>query len=418
MPKNRLSGRDSDVVKTIPYVSLFSGGMGLDLGLERHGFQSVVCNDTDEASAKTIRLNRPEVPVVEASVETISRRMLTALLGSDPRGIPLIAGGPPCQSFSIIGRRRGTSERNGEMIFQFLRIVDELRPSAFLMENVRGLHNMPLKPGRKADGSLLREIICQFEHLGYRLDCFLVNSANYGAPQIRERLVCIGNRHGLIAQFPAPNFSNRPVDGLPPFRTLRDAIGNGFIDPDPILMNFSPRKLKYLAMVPPGGNWRSLPTNMQREAMGKQYYLKGGRSSSWRKLSWDFPSPTIHTMPNHAATSMCHPVELRALTVGECAAIQEFPPEWTFAGSPAEIYRQVGNAVPVKLGEAIGEAVVSLLRAVGERRQIGDAAMPSRVVHLRPHVRTRQYWKDGKALAGDFKYSPSRCDNGQQRLWS
>lgn len=404
--------------KAIPYLSLFSGGMGLDIGLEREGFRPLACNDIDEAAVRTIRRNLPRVPVIDGSVELLTRQVLIEVLGSDPYGLPLIAGGPPCQAFSIMGRRRGLSERNGEMIFEFLRLVEELRPSTFLMENVRGLHNMPLKPGGKADGSLLREIIRQFEDLGYRLDCFLVNSANHGAPQIRERLVCIGNRHRLEAQFPAPQFSNRPQDGLPSFRTLRDAIGNGFADPDPTLMNFSPRKLRYLAMVPPGGNWRSLPKNVQREAMGKQYYLKGGRSSSWRRLSWDFPSPTVHTMPNHATTSMCHPAALRAITVGECAAIQGFPPSWRFEGTPAEKYRQIGNAVPVKLGEVAGHTVALLLKAIGGQRHPSNGRKaPSRVVHLRPHVRTRQYWKNGKAFAGDFGYSSTRGQH-QPRLWA
>ncbi len=402
-------------MKHIPYLSLFTGGMGLDLGLERHRFQPVACNDVDEAAARTIRANRPGVPVIAASADTINRRMLTDFLGSDPFEIPLVVGGPPCQAFSVMGRRRGINERNGEMIFEFVRIVDELRPSVFLMENVRGLHNMPLKPGQRADGSLLREIIELFEGIGYRVDCFLVNSANYGAPQIRERLICIGNRFGLVAQFPAPQFSNRASDRLPPFRTLRDAIGDEFIDPDPTLMNFSQRKLRYLSMVPPGGNWRSLPPNVQREAMGKQFYLKGGRSSSWRRLSWDFPSPTVHTMPNHATTSMCHPAELRALTVGECAAIQEFPHDWSFAGTPAEKYRQIGNAVPIRLAEAAAQVVASMLAAIRERRQKNNAAKPSSVVHLRPHVRTRQYWKNGKAFAGDVEYSANRRDGSVDR---
>ncbi|MBF4323300.1 DNA cytosine methyltransferase, partial [Vibrio anguillarum] len=125
---------------------------------------------------------------------------------------------------------------------------------------------------------------------------------------------------------PQPAFSNRPEDNLPPFKTLGDAIGPGsnFIDPCPEVMDFSPRKLKYLALVPEGGNWRSMPEDIQKESMGKSWYLKGGRSAYWRKLSFAFPSPTVVTMPNHAGTSMCHPKELRAISVGEAAAIQEF----------------------------------------------------------------------------------------------
>jgi len=268
-------------------------------------------------------------------------------------------------------------------------------------------------------GSLFNHVLGEFSKVGYRVDTFLVNSANYGAPQVRERMVCIGNRHGLKATFPAPQYSNRPVDALPGFATLRDAIGNGFVDSDPTLMNFSERKLKYLAMVPPGGNWRSLPEEVQKEAMGKQYYLKGGRSSSWRRLSWDYPSPTVHTLPNHATTSMCHPGELRALTVGECAAIQEFPPDWHFEGSPSERYKQVGNAVPVRLGLVVGQVAKQLIDQISKRKKGNKSpAMTHEFHEIRPHVRVRRWWKNGQALAGDHSYgsSPEADQPSFQRL--
>ena len=322
-----------------------------------------------------------------------------------------------------MGRRRGIRDERGTLIYEFVRLVDEARPDVFLMENVRGLLSMSILPKgtatgssgdrwKRAQGSLFRHIIDEFEALGYRVDTYLVNSVNYGAPQVRERMICIGNRYDEIARFPEPQFSNRPEDGLPPFTTLEDVIGSGFVDPDPTLMNFSPRKLRYLAMVPPGGNWRSLPEEVQREAMGKQFYLKGGRSSSWRRLSWDFPSPTVHTMPNHATTSMCHPGELRALTVGECAAIQEFPASWRFEGTPSERYRQVGNAVPVRLGEVAGWTVRALIESLGAE-PIDVPAVDSSVCHLRPHVRVRSWWKNGQALAGSHSYTSGAAEQLQ-----
>lgn len=418
-PRENEFAEDAHLGEVVPYLSVFSGGMGLDLGLEHEGFRPIACNDIDRAAVATIRRNRPEIPVLNHSVELISPETLKDITKKDVTHLPLIVGGPPCQAFSIMGRRRGVKDRNGEMIFQFIRLVKEFQPHTFILENVRGLHNMPLTPDSKADGSLLREIISQFESFNYRLDCFLVNSANYGAPQIRERIICIGNRHGLVADFPTPQYSNRPEDALPPFRTLRDAIGDNFADPDPTLMNFSARKLQYLSLVPPGGNWRSLPEELQREAMGKQYYLKGGRSSSWRRLSWDFPSPTVHTMPNHATTSMCHPSELRALTVGECAAIQGFPSDWMFEGTPAEKYRQIGNAVPVRLGEVAGQVVKRLLKDIENTDSSAKPDLipiPSRITHLRPHVRTRQWWKGGQAFAGDYSYSGTTHGNSDQKM--
>ena len=402
------------------YISLFSGGMGLDIGLERAGFNCVVCNEIDALAVETIKLNKPALPVISDSVERVTLATLSEAAGFDVSGIDLLAGGPPCQAFSVFGQRRGLHDGRGRMIFEFFRLVDEVRPKAFLMENVRGLHSMPLVPeGTEVDGSylpehtepgsLLRELIRLFESVGYRVDCYLVNSVNYGAPQIRERLLCIGSRFDIDPDFPVPAFSNRPSDKLPPFRTLGDVIGEGFCDPDPSMMNFSPRKLKYLAMVPPGGNWRNLPEDVQKESMGKSWYLKGGRSAYWRKLSFDFPSPTVVTMPNHAGTSMCHPKELRALTVGEMAAIQEFPREWMFAGSPTDKCRQIGNAVPPRLGQVAGRVLQRMLQASETLFPLTSKPTASgRIIHVRPHVRTRSYFKDGEVISGHTGYYDQR----------
>jgi DNA (cytosine-5)-methyltransferase 1 len=139
--------------------------------------------------------------------------------------------------------------------------------------------------------------------------------------------------------------------------------------------------------------------------MGKSWYLKGGRSAYWRKLSFAFPSPTVVTMPNHAGTSMCHPTKLRAISVGEAAAIQEFPPDWKFSGNTTAKFRQVGNAVPTRLGSVAGAAISRLLSriAAGEKETVKDVPQ-SRIIHLRPHVRTRTFWKDGQVYAGDVSY--------------
>lgn len=399
------------------YISLFSGGMGLDIGLEQAEFNCVVANEIDASAVKTIKLNRPALPVISKSVETVTLNTLSKAAGFDVTGIDLLVGGPPCQAFSVFGQRRGLHDGRGRMIFEFFRLVDEIRPKAFLMENVRGLHSMPLIPKNvKIDGktvlreqtepgSLLRELIRQFESIGYRIDCYLVNSVNYGAPQIRERLLCIGSQFDFDPSFPFPTHSNRPSDNLLPFRTLGDVIGAGFVDPDPSMMNFSPRKLKYLAMVPPGGNWRNLPEEIQKESMGKSWYLKGGRSAYWRKLSFDFPCPTVVTMPNHAGTSMCHPTELRALTVGEMAAVQEFPREWAFVGSTIEKCKQIGNAVPLRLGEVAGRVLQRLLQASETMTPLkGKPASSGRIIHVRPHVRTRSYFKQGEVIDSHAGY--------------
>ncbi|MDI9330925.1 MAG: DNA cytosine methyltransferase [Alphaproteobacteria bacterium] len=397
-------------------ISLFSGAMGLDLGFERAGFETAACVEIDAAAVATIKLNRPTLKVFDQSIAELTGGEILQGAGistnDDP---PLVIGGPPCQAFSVFGNRKGVEDRRGQLVFEFIRVINEIRPHAFVMENVRGLLSMPIVPkknaiGKKVDraltepGSLINLIFEKFEQIGYRVDCYVVNAVNYGAPQIRERLIFIGNRHGLMAHFPGPMYSNRPTDNLPPFKTLGDAIGAGFSDPCPEVMNFSPRKLKYLSMIPEGGNWRSLPEEIQKESMGKSWYLKGGRSAYWRKLSFAFPSPTVVTMPNHAGTSMCHPKELRAITVGEAAAIQGFPTDWKFTGSATEKFRQVGNAVPCILGYFAGTVIANLMTRIKASEKPNETLPMHQVIHLRPHVRTRQFWKNGEALAGDHSY--------------
>ncbi|EJG0411547.1 DNA cytosine methyltransferase [Vibrio parahaemolyticus] len=400
------------------FISLFSGAMGLDLGLEMAGFETAVCVENDKEAVKTIKHNKSELPVFDRSIVDVTGNELLEA-GKFGDLVPLVAGGPPCQAFSVFGNRLGIEDARGQLVFEFMRIVEETRPATFLMENVRGLLSMSIVPNKKElksdsavpkayfeKGSLLKKILSDFNALGYHVDCYVVNAVNYGAPQNRERVLLIGNRFGYQTKFPEPLFSNRPEDNLPPFKTLGEAISPeaGFVDTCTEVMNFSERKLKYLAMVPEGGNWRSLPEDIQKESMGKSWYLKGGRSAYWRKLSYAFPSPTVVTMPNHAGTSMCHPKELRAISVGEAAAIQEFPRHWEFQGTTAAKFRQVGNAVPTRLGNVAGSVLKELLEKIKNNGYADDPVCSSQIVHLRPHVRTRTFWKDGESYSGDTSY--------------
>ena len=221
----------------------------------------------------------------------------------------------------------------------------------------------------------------------YHVDAFEVNSANYGAPQIRERVVFIGNAFGVEVDFPKPTHGVEQVDKEPdlfsspattlkPWATLRDAIGD-VDDPCPELLDFSPRKKGFLALVPEGGNWRSLPVEVQQGSMGRAWHAKGGRSGWWRRLSWDFPCPTLVTMPNHASTSLCHPEEVRVLSVREYARVQEFPDNWEFAGKTAEKYSQIGNAVPVRLGLVTASVVSDLIKAESRAAYDQGIAQPT-----------------------------------------
>ncbi len=438
--------------KKYTVVSLFSGAMGLDVGLETTGrLRVVACVEVEHDFCETIRANHRagllyrRLKIFERDITKLEPSDVLAAIGLKPGEVDLLVGGPPCQSFSTAGRRRTTQDPRGTLLWQFLRYVEALRPKFFLMENVRGLLSAALKhrpiaqrpekggPALAPDemrGSVVRlfaEDLQRIPGAAYHMDCFEVNAVNYGAPELRERAIFIGNRYNAVVDFPDPTHGpphvqeSEPVlfddDGskLLPWSTLRDAIGD-LKESDPIIMDFSPRKKKYLAMVRPGSNWRSLPIKVQKESLGKAWFAKGGRSGWWRRLSFDLPCPTLVTMPNHAGTALCHPTEVRALTLREYARIQEFPDDWTFCGSPAAQYAQVGNAVPVRLGRLAGEVIAQHLDALAARgwRPYSEKRA-HRIVYVQSHVRTRQWfkggqtfiWRDGKSN-GHASYRPPK----------
>lgn len=422
-------GFDAMARRKFKYVSLFSGALGFDLGIERTGqFELAACVEKEEVFCRTIRQNNcagrigtRNLRVYNQDIRDLQPERLAEDIGLQPGELDLLIGGPPCQTFSTAGKRAGVQDPRGTLLWDFLRFVEYLQPKFFVLENVRGLvsarvkhrpiQHRPEKGGpplleEETPGSVLRLFMEDLRRLDvkYRADGFEVNAVNYGAPQLRERFILIGNRYGIRVDFPAPTHdppdgNNRLFEARPPFRTLGDAI-KGLDEPCPEVLDFSPRKKHYLSMVPPGGNWRSLDVETQRESMGKAFYAKGGRSGWWRRLSYDLPCPTVVTMPNHASTSLCHPEHIRALSVLECAAVQGFPRDWEFMGTVQEKYAQVGNAVPVRLGHVTGRVVADALEQSTQKCSILSPIRkdPLRIVYLRSHVRTRCWFKAGQAL--------------------
>ena len=421
--------------KKYTVISLFSGGMGLDLGLAATGrFRLLATVEREPAFCETIRLNQrlgrleEGVKVFERDIGELSPSEVLDAVGISAGEVDVVVGGPPCQSFSTAGKRRTVQDHRGTLLWQYLRFIEALRPKFFLMENVRGLLSAALRhreiarrPGKggpplapdEQPGSVVRafaEDLAAVKGAPYHMDCFEVNAVNYGAPQLRERAIFIGNRFNDTVDFPNPTHGpQRPPDEvmmlpgygsqLLPWGTLGDAIGD-IEETDPVIMDFSPRKKRYLEMVPPGSNWRILPPEVQKESMGKAWLAKGGRSGWWRRLSFDLPCPTLVTMPNHAGTALCHPTEVRALTLREYARIQEFPDGWQFAGNPAQQYAQVGNAVPVRLGRVAGEVIAERLDLLQSRDFLPyeQNTGPFRVVYVQSHVRTRQWFKNGETF--------------------
>ncbi len=406
-------------------ISLFSGAGGLDAGFaDENKFSLLACVEFDHACCEALRKNRDEgrlgnsrTKIIEADISKLDPFELMSSLGIKPGEVDLLIGGPPCQSWSTTGKRGTVQDARGMLIWHFLRFVEGIQPVYFLMENVRGILSgefrhrpiaerpkrggAPLAP-EELRGSAIKIWLEDATHLlggAYRVDYFELNSVNYGSPEIRERVLFFGNRRNQRIRFPQPTYGPHSLDKKP-YRTLRDAIGG--LNEDPELMqvlDFSPRKKRYLSFVPEGGNWRAMPEDIQKESMGKAWFAKGGRSGWWRRLSWDLPSPTIVTMPNHASTSLCHPSETRALSVRECARIQEFPEHWKFFGTAMEQMKQIGNAVPVRLAKVASEVILEAASAPANTAPEGSPAWTSEYIFSM--VRTRKWYKQGTVYLHD-----------------
>lgn len=359
----------------LPVISLFSGGLGLDLGLEKAGFQIRVAVECNKFAAETIRRNRPDIPLIPKKLEDVTTKEILDAAGLAPGEPAVVTGGPCCQSFSTAGRRASVSDPRGEMFKGFLRVVTEARPRFFVMENVKGVLSAAIKhrhlkdrgpgcPALVADeelGSAFRLILKELQATNYYTLFDLLNAADYGVPQTRERVIFIGSRDGVRLTMPAATHTAESEDGLREWVTLRKAL-KGLRDHRPVYHELSPSKVRYLKLVPAGGNWRDLPKRLQALALGGAYVSWGGRGGFFRRLAWDRPAPALTTRPDSKATMLCHPVALRPLSVKEYTRLQQFPDDWEFAGGVPQQYIQVGNAVPLGLGEAIGRAIRKAMR--------------------------------------------------------
>lgn len=348
-------------------ISLFSGAMGLDIGLAKAGLNVVIGQDFDASCVKTMRANRHKV--LEGDIREIEPQQLLSLTGLHIGEPFLICGGPPCQPFSTAGKRLGINDPRGSLFMDFIRMIDYIRPRFFVMENVKGIMSAPLKhvPLAERDdkdpeqrlGTVLDVILSEFNKLGYKTVYGVLDAVNYGVPQFRERFVLIGSRDNEDIFLPIPTHFQMHQNQEYQWKSVRSVIEDLEFDSGECA-TLSDERLKFLKMVPEGGNWRDLPEDIIPIAMGGAYTSGGGKVGFYRRLSYDQPSPTVVTSPVQKATMMCHPTKNRPLSVKEYARIQQFPDNWIFTGTTAAKYRQIGNAVPVGLAEAIGKAVIAV----------------------------------------------------------
>lgn len=355
-------------------LSFFSGAMGLDLGFETAGFENLLACEIDKACRETIRINRPDIALLGDLLDQDVDTILKSAGCTRTTDIDLIAGGPPCQAFSTAGKRRGFSDDRGNVFLTYVSIALEIRPKFIVIENVRGLLSCPLahrphdQRGKgfpplgedELKGGALNFVLNRIRSSGYSFSFNLYNSANFGTPQKRERVIIICSRDGSKLPHLQPTHSENGEFDLPRWRTFADAV-QGLKNKNLTYLKFPESRLRYYRMLGPGENWRNLPPDLQEKALGNSYFAGGGKTGFFRRLAWDKPAPTLVTHPAMPATDLGHPTEDRPLSVEEYKILQEFPDDWKITGGIVQQYKQIGNAVPCSLGKAVGKLLVDHL---------------------------------------------------------
>lgn len=326
-------------------VDLFSGAGGLELGFEQAGYDVVFATDFDEHCEKVHLLNRPNIPFLRADIHNLDEETLSQYIHED---IDVLVGGPPCQGFSTIGKRissdptkRYQSDPRNTLFKEYIRILKYIKPKFFLMENVEGLMT-------RDKGTIFEEIKRTFKETGYEFNYIVLNAADYGVPQMRNRIFFYGNRVGIKMEPPTATHSE---DGKTPWETVGKAIGDLADKGDDKEINHVALKhgeinIQRYKLIPEGGRLpeHSLPPELYRKNFG----------NTFKRLHRNKPSLTM--VPGHNAFPI-HPWLDRSLTVREAARIQTFPDDYYFVGPRDKQCMQVGNAVPVKLAKAWAEQI-------------------------------------------------------------
>lgn len=320
---------DNPGKSTYTFVDLFCGAGGLSKGLELAGLEGICGLDWFYEAGQTYEYNFHH-PFVYGDIsldETKQRFYDTVRQNLAGRQLNVIAGGFPCQGFSMAGNRIVNDPRNA-LYREMLSIVDELKPDFVVCENVKGLRSM-------LGGRVEAQILSDFAMIGYDMRVATLMAADYYTPQKRERVIFIGNRRGLT------NFHPKPLLTEGKYITTGMAIGDLVDHPEDIAFNHQPTKHK--------------PEMQERIKLcpeGKSLYA--GYSDAWKKCPWDAPSCTIKE--NHGGVNL-HPKLPRVLTAREMARLQSFPDSFIFKGTKSKQLVQIGNAVPPLLGKAIGLSI-------------------------------------------------------------
>jgi DNA (cytosine-5)-methyltransferase 1 len=355
-------------------ISLFTGSYGLDLGFEYAGFRVMVALDSDPASMDILKANRPQIPFICQDISNTTTREILSTAGLSVGEVDVLTGGPPCQPFSTGGKRQGLRDPRASPLKEFIRVINEAQPKAFVMEEVTGILNTRLShvPIKERDrklrpdelpGSVWRIVLEELNKTGYRITWKVLNAADFGTPQTRQRVIVIGLRPDLgirpsmpVATHMKPGM--RTLFGAKPWKCLLDVLVGINVGE---FVELPPKYRKYMRYIPPGGNWRQIPGELLPDAMNGAFMAGGGGMGFYRRLSWFEPSPTLVTSPIMKGSMLIHPVEDRPLSVNEYKVIQGFPQDWKTPGPVTVQYRKIGEAVPPLLSFAIATILKQLL---------------------------------------------------------
>lgn len=388
-------------MRNLTMVDLFAGAGGLSCGLEMAGFSPLLAVDSDPGCLATYALNHPGIPALTKDIRDLDASEVLKAVGLAPGELDLVAGGPPCQGFSINAPIRSLEDQRNHLFKEYLRIADALRPKAILIENVPGLISL----GR---GTVVKAIVAHLEAMGYRVGYKILFAGHYGIPQLRFRMVFIAIRSDEEVRFPSPTHRAEAVanfagarelcqrtppllsSGLLPGITVRDAIsdlpplapgerhdaGSYFAAPQSsyqsllrdkstALTNHACAKLgkinlERLKHIPQGGSWRDIPFELL--PAGLKRARRTDHTRRYGRLHPDEMCSTILTKCDPHWGSFFHPFQDRVLSVREAARIQSFPDRYHFLGSLTQQYEQVGNAVPPLLAKALGSQIKRIIR--------------------------------------------------------
>ena len=382
-------------------VELFAGAGGLSCGLIESGFEPVLANELDPQYAETYKKNHPQTNVIVGDVRLVSEKNLKKALKVREGEIDLVAGGPPCQGFSINAPIRTLDDERNHLFKDFLRVVTSLKPKAVLIENVPGIVSL-------GKGTVVSQIYKELNSLGYAVKHRILFAGHYGVPQMRFRTVIIGilKYRGEIS-FPEPQYAARananfggareltiqvpPIFEklLLPQVTVWDAlsdlpeIANGeHFSPDKYLTTPTNEYQRYLrknsrtltahvcakiaavnlerlSHIPQGGSWRDIPYELL--PAGLKRARRSDHTKRYGRLHPEALCSTVLTKCDPHWGSFFHPTQNRVISVREAARIQSFPDDYVFTGSVTQQYEQIGNAVPPLLGKAIGDQIAKML---------------------------------------------------------